>query len=49
MHDVFVVTAAAKGSTGIIGLTKHTSVDLASKTLDALALLVDAPEVVSPY
>ena len=34
---------------GYLALTKHTSVDLSSEPLDAIPLLVYAPEVVSPY
>jgi hypothetical protein len=52
-YDRWAVTAAMKcgmkAPTGNTALTKHTPVDLPSKTLDAVSLLVHAPEVVSPY
>jgi len=38
-----------KGLMGRVGLTKYTSIDLSSKPLDAVPLLVHAPEVVPPY
>ena len=49
----WIVTAAMKHGMKAwmrkIGLTEYTSVDLPSKTLDAVPLLIHAPEVVSPY
>ena len=38
-----------KGLTGRTELTKYTSIDLSSEPLDAVPLLVHAPEVVPPY
>ena len=38
-----------KGLMGKVELTKYTSVDLPSEPLDAVPLLVHAPEVVPPY
>ena len=52
VHDKWVVTATMKGrmkeQTGKTGLTKDTAVDLPSKPLDAVSLLIHAPEIVSP-
>ena len=38
-----------KGLMGRAGLTEYSSIDLSSEPLDAVPLLVHAPEVVPPY